>query len=330
MRICIVGGGAIGCVAARYLADKGHSITLVEQDNKLCNRTSGGNASILCFDSSISIFRERIDLKSIWITATQHPKWAFNYVLNIPKEKEIYEKQRKLLQRSSEVFHEMVLSQKDYVYGKIVKYSDGTIKNNSFQSYTPDLINRLVVHPNINLKLSTFVKNVYTKDNKVEYIETSSGEKISADVFVLCKNMNEGPILIIPVYGQTLVRELYDHSNDTLSVIDSKSHVCNNFIDGRLRVSYGALVRSSKEDAVKDLFIPELKEDWNEILTNPRPVTPDSLPVICKDRKITNLFYSGGHGFIGWSLSFVSAELLNNLITGKPSEYNDWVTDRFI
>jgi glycine/D-amino acid oxidase-like deaminating enzyme len=75
-----VSGGAIGAVASRYLADKGHSITLVEQDNKLCARTSGGNASLLCFDGSISIFRERADWKSMLTIATRYPIWAVNYI----------------------------------------------------------------------------------------------------------------------------------------------------------------------------------------------------------------------------------------------------------
>ena len=68
---------------------------------------------------------------------------------------------------------------------------------------------------------------------------------------------------------------------------------------------------------------------WDEILTNSRPISPDCLPIICRDRKIENLFYSGGHGFLGWSMSFISAKILCDLINGKENKYNKWVGDRF-
>jgi glycine/D-amino acid oxidase-like deaminating enzyme len=324
MRICIVGGGAIRAVASRYLADKGHSVTLVEQDNKLCARTSGGNASLLCFDGSISIFRERADWKSMLTIATRYPRWAANYLFSFPKEHTFIERQRKLLDESAKIFHDMVPS--DYNYGKLVTYSDGSIKPNSYQVYTPDFINRLVIHPNISIKFNSFVTDIVTDGLRVTAIKTASGETIHADVFVLCRNTNEGPIMIAPVYGQTHVRK---SDKSPCAIIDNATHIVYNVIDGKERVSHGAIVRTNVDDAIRDLHIHEIDGSWDEILTNARPVSPDSLPIICKDKKLTNLFYSGGHGFIGWSLSFISAKILDDVINGKTTEFTDWVGDRF-
>jgi glycine/D-amino acid oxidase-like deaminating enzyme len=324
MRICIVGGGAIGAVASRYLADKGHSVTLVEQDNKLCAGTSGGNASLLCFDGSISIFRERADWKSMLTIATRYPRWAVNYLFSFPKEHTFIERQRKLLHESSKIFHVMVPD--DYNYGELVKYSDGSIKPNSYQVYTPDFVNRLVIHPNISIKLNSHVTDIITDSGRVTAIKTASGETIHADVFVLCRNRNEGPIMIVPVYGQTLVRK---SDRSPCAIIDSAKHMVYNVMNGEERVSHGAIVRSNVDEAIRDLNIPEISGQWDEILTNARPVSPDSLPIICKDRTLSNLFYSGGHGFIGWSLSFVSARILDDVINDKTTEFTDWVRDRF-
>jgi len=327
MRVCIVGGGAIGSVASRYLADRGYNVTLVEQDDKLCNRTSGGNASLLCFDGSISIFRERADWKSMWTVATHYPRWAFNYVLSFPKEQVFIERQRKLLAASAKIFHEMVPTFDQSDYGKVVKYSDGSVKPCTYQVYTPDLVSKLVIHPDITLKLGCMITDIIKSGSKITHIVTADGEKIEADIFVLCRNTNEGPILIAPVYGQTRVRKAKDDSY--LAVIDSKTHIVENNIDGKQRVSHGAIIRTTLDDAIKDLDIKELDGEWDEILTNARPVTPDSLPIICRDTQLTNLFYSGGHGFIGWTLSFVSAKILHDIIKGEYNYFSDWVSDRF-
>lgn len=157
-------------------------------------------------------------------------------------------------------------------------------------------------------------------------MESVSGEKIKADIYVFCKNVNEGPMLILPVYGQTLVKK---SESEPYSVIDSETRIVHNVLGGNLRVSHGAIVRTNNKDAVKDLYLPNIGENWEEILTNSRPVTPDSLPIICKDKKINNLFYNGGHGFLGWSLSFVSAKILYDVISNKENDYTKWLGDRF-
>lgn len=325
MRICIVGGGAIGSVAARYLADRGHNVTLVEQDSKLCSRTSGGNASLLCFDDSISIFKKNIDIKSSWTLIRYHPLWLINYFCALPKEKEIIKKQKALLKESQRVFHSMVPI--DYKYNKLVKYSDGRIKENTYQVYTPDLVNKLVLHPNIHIKFNNLITDIVIKNNKITSIKTQFGEIITADIFVFCKGTNDGPIIIAPLYGQTLVKS---SSQTPYSIINSDTNVVENVICNKKRLSFGAIIRKNKKDAIEDLHFPGQTENWEEILTNPRPVSPDSLPIICKDKKIDNLYYSGGHGFLGWSMSFVSAQILNDIIDGKSNDYIEWVKDRFI
>jgi len=72
----------------------------------------------------------------------------------------------------------------------------------------------------------------------------------------------------------------------------------------------------------KDLIISESAEQWDEIRTEARPFTPDYLPVVCIDNKVSNLYYNGEHGSLG-SLSFVSAEILYDVMTGKNTKYVD-------
>lgn len=53
-----------------------------------------------------------------------------------------------------------------------------------------------------------------------------------------------------------------------------------------------------------------------------RPVTPDFLPIIGPDPKISNLFYAAGHSRNGILLGPVTGELITDLITGKLPGYD--------
>lgn len=315
MKICVIGGGIIGIMTSKYLADRGHKITLLEQNNKLCSGASGGNASLLCFDDNVSIFDEKIDFKSAYNCIIYHPKWFLNYVNSYFDKENILNKQTILLSESEKEFYKIV--PKDYTYTNIVKYSNGIHKINSLQADTTEFAKKIIIHPNINVKLNVKALSLITQANKITHLVTTNGTE-QADVFILCRNISEGPVLIVPVYGQTKIKQIDD--NIRLCNIDSESYQVTNKLNNQLRLSSGAIIRNNREDAITDLSEND-EHLWDKILINHRSITPDSLPIICQDVKIKNLYYNGGHGFLGWSLSFVSAKIMADLIEGKHNPY---------
>ena len=104
-----------------------------------------------------------------------------------------------------------------------------------------------------------------------------------------------------------------------------------NTVEFNERLTFGAIVRKNLDDAKKDLIIPESSEEWEDVRTEARPFTPDYLPVVCRDAKFNNLYYNGGHGFLG-TLAFVSAKFLHKVMTGKERRciWTYWTRDRFL
>lgn len=324
--ICIVGGGIVGCVASRYLANKGYNITLVEQDSELCNRTTGANASLI-LPSSISKVGDRLDIKSTLVTIFYHPRWTFNYLLCYFDQARNITRQSELAFASVSIFKRML--PEDCKLFEDVKYPDGTTRPNVYQIYMPYLARKLVDHPNISVKLNTKITKIKTEEDRIVSLESNTGDKISADAYVLCRGTTDGPVLTLPIWGQTMARQ----TKKTLSSEITIRHSVNNVFDGNdvkfnERLTHGAIVRKNLDDAKNDLIIPESSEEWEDERTEARPFTPDYLPVVCRDAKFDNLYYNGGHGFLG-TLAFASAKILHKVMKGKENSWTYWTRDRF-
>jgi D-amino-acid dehydrogenase len=68
------------------------------------------------------------------------------------------------------------------------------------------------------------------------------------------------------------------------------------------------------EETIFEVF-PLLKRNgivhkWTEN----RPFVPNSLPIVGKTNPFSNLFINGGHGALGFTLSFGSAKIISELI----------------
>ena len=50
-----------------------------------------------------------------------------------------------------------------------------------------------------------------------------------------------------------------------------------------------------------------------------RPMTPDSTPVV-GPTAIPNLYLNTGHGTLGWTMSCGSAQVVSDLIGGRPTD----------
>lgn len=79
-------------------------------------------------------------------------------------------------------------------------------------------------------------------------------------------------------------------------------------------------------------FIPKLNVNGGQQWMGFRPSLPDSLPVIDRSRKAPNIFYAFGHGHLGLTQSAATAELINDLISGKaPSiPMKPYAASRFV
>ena len=62
-----------------------------------------------------------------------------------------------------------------------------------------------------------------------------------------------------------------------------------------------------------------------------RPSTPDSLPVIGRSPRCSNVFYAFGHGHLGLTLSAITAQLISSIVSGEevPFDMTPYRVDRF-
>jgi len=62
-----------------------------------------------------------------------------------------------------------------------------------------------------------------------------------------------------------------------------------------------------------------------------RPSTPDSVPVIGRSPRCSNVFYAFGHGHVGLTLSAVTAQLIAGMVGGRPDPFDmkPYRIDRF-
>jgi D-amino-acid dehydrogenase len=114
-----------------------------------------------------------------------------------------------------------------------------------------------------------------------------------------------------------------------LGGIDEKSLVAWSRFGDHLRMSAtaefsGYSLASSRKDfsnivkAGQDLFPGVLDYDRATYKVGLRPMTPDGPPIIGAGSQ-RNLYFNTGHGHLGWTMACGSAEMLADVVEGKPS-----------
>ena len=53
-----------------------------------------------------------------------------------------------------------------------------------------------------------------------------------------------------------------------------------------------------------------------------RPMTPSSLPIIQRDRRLDNVYWNCGQGHIGWTMSCGSGRVVADLVAGRPASFS--------
>ena len=134
---------------------------------------------------------------------------------------------------------------------------------------------------------------------------------------------------VYPVKGYSLTMPLADRTRVPQStVLDETYKIALTRFDDRLRVGGMAELggfdlrldparRATLEKVTRDLF-PGGDLAQAQFWTGLRPMTPDSTPVIGATA-LRGLYLNTGHGTLGWTMACGSAQLLADLLTGRPT-----------
>jgi D-amino-acid dehydrogenase len=163
-------------------------------------------------------------------------------------------------------------------------------------------------------------------------------EVLRADAYVLALGSASAPLsrtlgVRIPVYparGYSITVPVRAGGlAPRLGGIDEKSLVAWSRFGHELRMSATAEFAGYATDARPrdfrnlleagaELFPDALDLDRADYKVGLRPMTPDGPPIIGTARE-PNLFYDTGHGHLGWTMAFGSAELVADQIEGRPA-----------
>ncbi len=184
----------------------------------------------------------------------------------------------------------------------------------------------------------------------IESVLTHEG-RFSADRYVMALGSFSAPLLqslgidlpVYPVQGYSITLPIDDQSHAPRSTLmDETYKVALTRLGNRLRVAgmaeldgYRKILKPERRrtlrHVVADLFpqiaLPQQDEFW----TGLRPMTPDGTPIVGAST-IDNLFINTGHGTLGWTMSFGSARLLADLISGRQPDiqHEDFSMSRYL
>lgn len=167
--------------------------------------------------------------------------------------------------------------------------------------------------------------------------EDAPSEVLQADRVVLALGSYSRALLeplgldlpVYPVKGYSLTMPLADRTRVPQStVLDETYKIALTRFDDRLRVGGMAELggfdlrldparRATLEKVTRDLF-PGGDLAQAQFWTGLRPMTPDSTPVIGATA-LRGLYLNTGHGTLGWTMACGSAQLLADLLTGRPT-----------
>ncbi len=169
--------------------------------------------------------------------------------------------------------------------------------------------------------------DIVRKGGRVLALQTDR-QAIVGDLFVLATGMATQKLLrdrfagkkqIVGVMGISLTYPVADEAPN-LSVTDASGKFAVVRLGQRLRVTGNAVFTDKLRASPQDIERLKLKAqalvpaaarygDTPEVWAGARPQTPDDLPMIGRAGE-QNLFVNAGHGSLGWTLAFGSAEVL--------------------
>ena len=195
------------------------------------------------------------------------------------------------------------------------------------------------------------IERLIKTNNRITGVESSWAELIEGDQFVVAlgsysRQMLKSLNIDIPVYpvkGYSLTVPITNADAAPVSTImDETYKVAITRFDDRIRLggmaelagfdlSLNPRRRETLEMVVGDLFPQGGNVEDATFWTGLRPMTPDGTPIIGATG-YNNLWLNTGHGTLGWTMSCGSAQVLADLLAGRPTEIaaNDLGLSRYV
>ena len=184
---------------------------------------------------------------------------------------------------------------------------------------------------------NTDIKRLVRQDGRIQAVETSRGS-LQADCYVVALGSYSAALLaplgltlpIYPVKGYSLTLPIADADQAPVStVMDETYKVALTRFAQRIRVAGTAELNGFNLDiprqreatlamVLKDLFPQGGDLTRAEYWTGLRPMTPDGTPII-GNTPVANLYTNTGHGTLGWTMACGSAQVLADIIDGRPT-----------
>ena len=195
----------------------------------------------------------------------------------------------------------------------------------------------------------TEITRIHQKNRHIQSVMTSRGE-FTADAYVMALGSYSTALLksldidspVYPVQGYSITLPVADETVAPVSTLmDETYKVAITRLGSRIRVAGMAELdgfrqqlkqkrRQTLRHVVNDLFPGSANAQEDNFWTGLRPMTPDGTPIVGAST-IDNLFLNTGHGTLGWTMSFGSARLLADIISGRQPEieYQDLAVARY-
>ncbi|MDD3576615.1 D-amino acid dehydrogenase [Halothiobacillus sp.] len=310
------------CTAERYAINKSRMVRLAEHSRD-CLRD---------LRNETGIFYEQRTQGTLQVFRTQKQLDAVSKDIAVLEECGVsYE----LLDRSGCVGAEPALGLvSEKIVGGLRLPGDETGDCQMFTTALEAKARKLGVRFRYNFPISRLLKT----NNRITGVESPQGERIEGDQFVvalgsysrqLLKSLNID-IPVYPVKGYSLTVPIANADAAPVSTImDETYKVAITRFDNRIRLGGMAELagfdlglnprrRETLEMVVGDLFPQGGNVQDATFWTGLRPMTPDGTPIIGATG-YDNLWLNTGHGTLGWTMSCGSAQVLADLLAGRPT-----------
>lgn len=189
----------------------------------------------------------------------------------------------------------------------------------------------------VQFRFGTEVASLEVQAQRIKSV-LAAGERFEADRYLVAA-ASYSPLLLktvgidLPVQPVKGYSVTFDHPAATeslrLAIIDDELHAVVVPLERAIRVAgtaeFAGYDRSANPARTRNLlrllhellphvpFDPAAARPWCGL----RPMSSDGVPIIGPTR-LSNLFVNSGHGHLGWTMAAGSAELLADLVDGKP------------
>jgi D-amino-acid dehydrogenase len=188
-------------------------------------------------------------------------------------------------------------------------------------------------------RLGTGVKKLIAKGDRIEALETESGESIGGDVFVLSAGVHSPQIArtvgvrlpIAPAKGYTATFPVKDGGSvPRIGAVDEELLVAWCRMGDKLRMTSSAEF-TGYETTYRDRDFRIIRKLANSLLPQAadydrgtyracnRPMTPDGPPIL-GTAKHQNLYINSGHGHMGFTMACGTSRIVADLIDGRKTE----------